>query len=175
MSFDLRIDDKAILDALSKLRKPEMTEIVLKALKKGGEKLQADTKLALRKNLGKGATSTIKRRKPMLSGISLKADEQYLEVRVSLLGDFRLKWFEMGTEERKLKRTGAKDRVRGRTKGDKRYLYRKRGKENFYKSGANRGKIKALNFYESTRARDELRVMYIIEEEISKGLQNLLR
>lgn len=174
MIDNLRIDDRPILEALSKLRKPEIAGIVTTALNKAGEKLQADTKVALRKKLGKGASSIVHRRKPMLSGITLK-DNEYLEVRVSLYGDFRLKWFELGTKERKLLRTGAKDRERGRTKGDKRYLYRKKGKENFYRFGTKRGRIKPLEFFQETRERDEAKVTEIIKNELSKGFEQLIR
>ncbi|MCH5241796.1 MAG: hypothetical protein J1F67_05160 [Muribaculaceae bacterium] len=175
MNDNLRIEDKSLVEIFSRLQNGIRSDLVLKALKKGGEKLQADTKVQLRKKLGKGASSTNHHRRPMLKGITLKEDQQYIEVRVSLYGDFRLKWFELGTKERKLKRTGAKDRERGRTKGDKRYLYRKKGKENFYKAGTNRGRIKALDFFQEAREKDMEKVTGIIKTELTKELQQLLR
>lgn len=44
----------------------------------------------------------------MLSGIKLKADKDYCEVSVSIMGDFRLKFFELGVPaERRITRRGA--------------------------------------------------------------------
>ncbi|PWM22827.1 MAG: hypothetical protein DBX40_08565 [Clostridiales bacterium] len=58
----------------------------------------------------------------MESGIKLKADKDYCEVSVSIMGDFRLKFFEKGTRQRSLRR-----------------------------GGANRGSIKPLNFFREAR------------------------
>ena len=171
----IRIDDRAILEKLESLRKPEVANIVLAALEKGGALIQAETKSQLKSFLGPGATSTRHWNKPMLSGILNIVDEGYMEVRVSLYGIFRLKFFEMGTKDRKLRRTGAKDHSRGRTKGDKRYLYRKSGKENFYRAGTSRGRIKALNFFQNAREKEENRAMEVIKDELTKRLQNYLR
>ena len=61
----------------------------------------------------------------MESGVKLRADKDYCEVSVSILGDFRLKFFEKGTAQRRLRR-----------------------------GGANRGSIKPLNFFRKARQQD---------------------
>lgn len=61
----------------------------------------------------------------MESGIKVKADKDYCEVSVSIMGDFRLKFFEKGTAERRLRR-----------------------------GGANRGSIKPLYFFRQARQQD---------------------
>lgn len=168
------IDDKALAQAFSTLQGALKGDIIMKALRKGAEVFREDARVQLRKTLGAGATSTIKRKKPMQEGITLVEDRAYEEVRVSLYGDFRLKWFEMGTKLRKLKNTGAKDRERGRVSTDRRYLYRKKGKENFYRSGSNRGRITALNFFAEVKS-DESKAIDIVNDTLSKELQQLVK
>nr|DAT69137.1 MAG TPA: hypothetical protein [Caudoviricetes sp.] len=70
--------------------------------------MTSQTKRSLRANLGAGATSPNRwNGKTMESGVRLKADKDYCEVSVSILGDFRLKFFEKGTAQRRLRRGGA--------------------------------------------------------------------
>ncbi|MBD5252316.1 MAG: hypothetical protein HDS49_04715 [Bacteroides sp.] len=77
----------------------------------------------MRAKLGTGATSPNRwNGKTMESGVRLKADKDYCEVSVSILGDFRLKFFEKGTAQRSLRR-----------------------------GGANRGSITPLNFFREAR------------------------
>lgn len=184
MDNAVRINDKPVIQALDKLRKPEIYDIVVKALWKGADLVRKDAQKSLESKLGPGATRECQRKnkkghkghdEPMIQGIIVKKDKGLLEVRLSLYGDYRLKWFEMGTQERFLKRTGAKDRERGRTKGDKRYLYRKKGKENFYRAGSPRGRIEALNFLEETRDRDMERAANFVTSSLEKELQNYLK
>lgn len=175
----LEIDDLSLKRFFSRLEEGLRGDIILKAMRSGAEVIQKSTKAELRKDMASLRAShkiskPVHRKKPMESGVSLVEDKAMAEVRVSLLGDFRLKWFELGTKERKLRYTGAKDRERGRVKGDKRHLYRKRGKENFYRAGTNRGKIEAMNFFATAR-RDEGAVISAINKELESELQKLMR
>ena len=78
----------------------------------------------------------------MESGIKIKADKDYCEVAVNIMGDFRLKFFEKGTRIRQTKKN------------------------------ANRGAIKALNFFQSARS-DEEEVTSIINSSISESLKRI--
>lgn len=168
---DVKVDSTAIDAMLRSLEGDLRQGILLKALKAGGKVLQENTQAALSARMGSAARSAphshigsrTTHNRPLVKGVTLKADKNYDEVRVSILGDYRLKWFEMGTAERKLKRTGAKDRSRGRYKGDRRYLYRKKGKETFYRAGSSRGRIRPERFFSSAR-QNEAPVMQAIEQ-----------
>ena len=83
-------------------------------MKAGGEKLLSETKVQLRSKLGSGATSPNRwNGKTMESGIRLKADKDYCEVDVNVMGDFRLKFFEKGTKLRQTKKKANRGSIKG--------------------------------------------------------------
>ena len=123
---NVSIDDTSVQNLFNALDADSNKEILFTALKKGGQKLTSQTKRSLRAKLGTGATTPNRwNGKTMESGVRLKADKDYCEVSVSILGDFRLKFFEKGTAQRRLRR-----------------------------SGANRGSITPLNFFREARQQD---------------------
>lgn len=99
------------------------SKVLLTALKKGGEVLKENTRKIMVSKLGHTATKLTKhknpkydKKKPMSEGVSVYVDKDYHDVIVSILKDYRLKWFEKGTTERLTKGT-----ITGRakiTKGD---------------------------------------------------------
>lgn len=125
MNDGVTIDDSKVLNLFNALDRESTNQILFTALKKGGEQLTNLTKTILKNKLGKGATTPNRwNRKTMESGIKLRADRDYCEVSVSIMGDFRLKFFEKGTNLRKTKK------------------------------GANRGSIKPLYFFREARQQD---------------------
>lgn len=164
-----------LVHALNSLEKGVRNGAMLKALRKGGETLQRQTQAELVKEFGAKATDVSERwRKPMTKGVTVKTDKAYQEVSVSIRGDVRNIWFELGTRDRYLKRTGAKDRERGYVReGDKRYLYRKKGKERMYRAGTYRGRIKPREFFAKARA-NEGPVIDAITEAMTKEIDKLL-
>lgn len=120
------VDDTQVQNLFNALDADSSKQILFTALKKGGQKLASQTKRSLKAKLGAGATSPNRwNGKTMESGVRLKADKDYCEVSVSILGDFRLKFFEKGTAQRRLRR-----------------------------GGANRGMIKPLYFFREARQQD---------------------
>lgn len=123
---NVTVDDTSVQNLLNALDADSNKRILFTALKKGGQKLASQTKRSLRAKLGAGATSPNRwNGKTMESGVRLKADQDYCEVSVSILGDFRLKFFEKGTAQRSLRR-----------------------------GGANRGSIKPVYFFREARQED---------------------
>ena len=125
---DVSVDDSAVRNLFQALDEESRKRILFTALKAGGEKLLSETKVQLRSKLGSGATSPNRwNGKTMESGIRLKADKDYCEVDVNVMGDFRLKFFEKGTKLRQTKKK------------------------------ANRGSIKGLYFFQAARSKaDEI-------------------
>lgn len=120
---NVQVDDTSVQNLFNALDDNSRKNILFTALRKGGRKLASQTRTQLKAKLGAGATSPNRwNGKTMESGIKLKADKDYCEVSVSIMGDFRLKFFEKGTRQRSLRR-----------------------------SGANRGSIKPLNFFREAR------------------------
>lgn len=75
--------------------------------------------------------------KPMTKGVIKRIDPAYATGLVHIMGDYRLKWFEMGTDERFT--TGARSKNR---KGDIKKII---------PAGQSRGRIRPYNFFRSAR------------------------
>lgn len=125
---NVSVDDSAVRNLFQTLDEESRKRILFTALKAGGEKLLSETKVQLRSKLGSGATSPNRwNGKTMESGIRLRADKDYCDVAVNVMGDFRLKFFEKGTKLRQTKKK------------------------------ANRGSIKGLYFFQAARSKaDEI-------------------
>ncbi len=123
---NVTVDDTQVQNLFNALDSDSTKQILFTALKKGGQKLTSQTKRSLRAKLGAGASTPNRwNGKTMVSGVRMKADKDYCEVSVGILGDFRLKFFEKGTAQRRLRR-----------------------------GGANRGSIKPLYFFREARQQD---------------------
>lgn len=171
-----QIDTSEIDRVLSNLNEQARHNAIYNSLKKGGEKLVEKSRSIIIQKMGSGATSKNKYKKSIAEGYHLgKGDKSYLEVIVTALGMFLTKFFELGTDERYLKRTGAKDRSKGYMKGDKRYLHRKAGKENQYKKGAYRGKIEPHLALKNARENGGQDVLNTIIENLNNEINKLLK
>ena len=125
---NVSVDDSAVRNLNQAIDEESRKRILFTALKAGGEKLLSETKVQLRSKLGSGATSPNRwNGKTMESGIRLRADKDYCDVAVNVMGDVRLKFFEKGTKLRQTKKK------------------------------ANRGSIKGLYFFQAARSKaDEI-------------------
>ena len=140
---NVTVDDSKVRNLFQALDEDSRKRILFAALKAGGNKLAEQTKLQLRSKLGAGATSPNRwNGKTMESGIRVKGDKDYCEVAVNVMGDFRLKFFEKGTNFRQTKKK------------------------------ANRGKIRALYFFQSARSKAD-EIEGIINSSISESLKRI--
>lgn len=140
---NVTVDDSKVQNLFRALDSDSRKRILFAALKEGGNKLAENTKIQLRSKLGSGATSPNRwNGKTMESGIKVKADKDYCEVDVSVMGDFRLKFFEKGTVIRQTKKK------------------------------ANRGRIRALYFFQAARNRSD-EITGIINNSISESLKRI--
>lgn len=141
---NVTVDDSKVQNLFRALDSDSRKRILFTALKAGGNKLAENTKIQLRSKLGAGATSPNRwNGKTMESGIRIKADKDYCEVDVNVMGDFRLKFFEKGTKLRQTKKTKA-----------------------------NRGSIRALYFFQAARNKSD-EVTGIINSSISESLKRI--
>ena len=143
---NVSINHSAVQNLFQSLDADNRKPVLLTALKAGGDKLAGNTKMQLRSKLGTGATTPNRwNGKTMESGIKYKADKDYCEVSVSIMGDFRLKFFEKGTKIIQTRRTKA-----------------------------NRGSITALNFFAAARA-NEGEITDTINNSITESLRRITR
>lgn len=170
------IDTSNLDKILNNLNEENRNKAILKSLKKGGEILVEKSQKTMIKKMGQGATSKIRYKKSIVEGYGIKQDKDYLETIVMATKFFLTRIFELGTKKnRVLKRSGAKDRSRGRTKGDKRYWHRIKGKENQYKAGSNRGKIEGKFAFREAKQNNENEIMNIIIETLNKEINKLFK
>lgn len=140
---NVTVDDSKVQNLFRALDSDSRKRILFAALKEGGNKLAANTKIQLRNKLGSGATSPNRwNGKTMESGIRVKADKDYCEVDVNVMGDFRLKFFEKGTVLRQTKKK------------------------------ANRGSIKPLYFFQAARNKSD-EITGVINSSISESLKRI--
>ena len=154
---NVTIDNTQVTKLFDALSADKRSSILTKALKKGAATLQETTKQQLRTKLGSGATSGKKYGKSLESGIKVKADA-YGEVKVHIMGDFRLRFFEKGTKQRQ-------------TKGHKVTGYAGRRLKRSGRGG-NRGSIKALNFFKAAR-QSQTQINNVINQSITASLRRV--
>ena len=94
----------------------------------------------------------------MVEGVRVIRDRDYRLTIVSIMGDFRLKWFEKGTDVRY---AGGRKDSKGRYAGA--------GSQSNY-----RGSINALGFFKKARTNEE-KIAQVITDEIKKDIDKALR
>lgn len=160
MNNNVQIDSAQVDNLLDKLMDDELKRnILFKAVKEGAKVLQDNTKKSFRSVMGAAASKPNSwNGKAFSDGITLKADKAYCEAVVSIMGDYRLKFFEKGTKQR-------------RTKGRKIVGYASNGR-NLKREGKGHytGAIKAKYFFKDARNQSET----AIDEAMIKSIQTAL-
>ncbi len=126
--------------------------ILFNAVKAGGEVLRKQT-ISNLSSSGFNSSS-------MQKGVKMKSDKNYIETTVSIMGDYRLKWFEKGTNARYTK--GAK--ITGVDENSSRYALRRTGKPRYT------GSIKPHYFFRQARDNESA-----INDAITQSIDNALR
>lgn len=126
-------------------------DIMFKAVKAGGEALKQNTLQNLRSSF---SSSTMEK------GVTVKGDKAYTEATVSIMGDYRLRWFEKGTKARYTK--GAK--ITGVDENSTRYALKRSGKPRYT------GSIQPHYFFRKARENESA-----ITEAITQSIDNALR
>lgn len=136
---------------LDVLDKEVKDKIIYSSLIKGGRVLVDATKQSLTTKMGSAATRPIKKNngkgyyKPLIEGVNIKGDKPYCEVKVHILGQGYLRWFETGTGLRKTS------------------------------EGYNRGSIKGLNFFVNAKQSSFSQMAKTISENIEKQINRIMK
>ena len=111
------VDSSQVDQLLNQLQPDTIQDILFKAIKKGADTLKAKTISNLRR--------------PSLNrGVKVRPNRASNEVAVNIMGDYRLKWFEKGTDERYTRRRAYK----GRIQPEHFFLAARNDEESFYSS-----------------------------------------
>lgn len=134
--------------------------VLYKAIMDGAKVLQTNTKESFRRKLGEASTHFSKDvGGPFFDGVTLKGDRAYLEGRVAIMKDYRMKWFEKGTVDRV---TGYRNR-----EGKLKKTLNKTG------SSHSTGRIKPLYFFREARNSSEGQINEAIINSINNAYQKL--
>ena len=161
---DVKIDSREVDQLLDNLADTDlMNKIIFEAVKAGAKVLQENTKKSFRAEMG-GVASNISRytRKPFEDGVIVSTDKVYVEAKVSIMGDHRMKWFEKGTQDRYTK--GRK--IVGYS-GTKRNRLQREGKGHYT------GRIDGNNFFRKARSSSETAIEDAIKQSINNALEKL--
>lgn len=138
----LEVDSKQVINLFADLTGKQQKQAHKAALRKSSSILVKETKKQLRKVIGKAINHKNKwNGKTLGSGIKTSVDKKGESAKVHLLGDFRLKFFEMGTEKRHIK-----------------------------KNKANRGKIKPSYYFKQAKANKEREIFNSIDQLLTQSI-----
>lgn len=160
MNEIVKTDSTQVDNLLSKLSDDDFKrDILIDGLKAGAKVLQENAQSNFRARVSGATHHSPYIKKPFFRGVKMKVDKDYTEVIVSIMSDFRMKFFEKGTKERQ-------------TKGRKIV-----GKESFHRlkregKGHKTGHITATNFFRDARSQ-EGDINNAIEQSITRALNNL--
>lgn len=154
------IDTSKLEKLFDELDEKIQTEILIKGLKAGGNKLAENTREIMLQKVSFSSTAKGGAKKPMAESVKVITDKNYNEVIVSLMSNYLNIFFEKGTDKRYRK-------IRGVGANGKRYR-----KDNT-KSGYT-GKIDGYYFFKEAREDNE-EVVDKIRETINKQLIKLMK
>lgn len=158
---NVEVDARQVINLFADLTSNEQRRSYRNALKRAANILAKETKKRFKGSLGRAATHrNWWNHKTLVSGVRSKANREGTEAKVHILGDFRLKFFEMGT------------RIR-RTTGNNNSVVR--GVDPAYRQrrAANRGKITGYHFFRQAKAAKEQEVFSSIDNLISQSIQRI--
>lgn len=150
---NVKIENKELLESLGKIDdEDEVKEIIFKAIKKGAKKLR-DTTRSLYKSYMPTANNK------MVQGVKFKNDKAYTESTVHIMGDYRNKWFEKGTQVRRRK-SNEIDHYWG-----KHAVYKK--------NGGSTGRIEGKHFFKDAQRMSDADIQDIMNKTINDELKKI--
>ena len=161
------VDAASVDNLLKKLDDDELkNKILYDAVMSGAKAIQQPAQQRYRKEVGAAASHPspyIRGKKQFYEGVSVKGEKAYIEASVSILNDFRMKFFEKGTAERY-------------TKGRKITGYAENGR-NLKREGKGHytGKITARNCFATARNSSEKNINDAMLSSIEKSLKNAIK
>ena len=155
------IDAGKVLELFADLSSRQQKQVYRNALRRAANILVRETRSQLKSKLGRKANSrNWWNNRTLASGIKSSADKEGKTAKVHIMGDFRLKFFEMGTDKRKT--TGSNiASVRGRTP-----IRRQ-------KKPAGRGRIEPKNFFSIAKRNKEQEIFGLLDKLISESIQRV--
>ena len=147
MNSTIITDASEVINLFARLKGKEQKKVYKAALKKSGSILVRQTRKNLKRILGKKATTKNRwKGKTMSSGVKVTTGKSGEEAKIHIMGDFRLKFFEKGTDIRKTKN-----------------------------KGLNRGSIKGKYFFKAAKSESEQAVFNSLEKNITASINKVAK
>lgn len=167
----LKFDDKQIMMMLDNLSGPELKKAGLSALRAGGNILKKRTdenfkRTGIKMDLQRKEKITRKSGKEVTKIrriATVKVIKKDMIVKVHIMSDFRVKFFEKGTKKRFTKGYRYRNEKHAYWKGKRKY-YRKEGR------GRYTGSIEPEWFFRDAQMQTERRIFDNIDKELSKAI-----
>ena len=157
----IEIDVGEVLELFAGLNGRQQKQVYRNALRRAANILVRETRSQLKGKLGRKANSrNWWNNRTISSGIKSTADKEGKAAKVHIMGDFRLKFFEMGTDPRKTKGNNTAS-VRGKTP-----IRRQ-------KKASNRGRIEPRNFFSTAKQNKEKEIFGTLDKLISESIQRV--
>lgn len=166
MSDTVTINSQQVDDLFNKLSDKELkNKWLYDAVMSGAKALQQAAQQSFKRDVNGASHSSpyLKGNKPFYEGVSVKGDKDYCEASVSIMNDFRMKFFEKGTVERFTQSA----KING-YQSDGKHLKRE-GKGHYV------GKITATYFFKSARDSSEGTVNQAMMQSIDKSIKNAIK
>ena len=145
MNNGVTVDASQVLRMFSELNSRQQKNVYKNALRKAGRILQKETKTQLRSVVGKAINHKNRwNGKTLGNGVKMKVDKEATEAKVHIMGDFRLKFFELGTTTRQLR-----------------------------KNEANRGRMKAAHFFKTAKDKTEHAIFDNINQMVEESITRI--
>lgn len=158
---NLEVDARQVTSMFADLTGRQQRQAYRNALRRGAAILATETRRQLRQNLGRAASSrNWWNGKTLISGIKSNADRNGEEAKVHIMGDFRLKFFELGTGVR-------------RTTGNNTASVRGRNPIRRQRVAANRGNVNAAHFFRTAKVNKEREIFDNMDNLISQSIQRI--
>ena len=146
---NIEVDARQVTSMFADLTGRQQRQVYRSVLRKGAGILATETKRQLRQTLGRAASSrNWWNGRTLVSGVKSNADRNGTEAKVHIMGDFRLKFFEMGTRVRR--NPIRRQRV-----------------------AANRGNINAAHFFRTAKTNKEREIFDNMDNLISQSIQRI--
>lgn len=157
-----RIEYDELVKLLKRIDGDTINGVLLTATKSAANALRDRTKEILLRKLP-AAKNDNKYGKPMVKGVMAKTDKDYVLSYVTIMKEYKLKWFEMGTAPRfQKKRFSGTDSL-----GRRRRVLRKDNTQ------APTGRIKPLNYFKEAREQYSDSILDDMQSAIIQSLERI--
>lgn len=142
-NLKVEVESREVDDFIREIEDDETRrQIILEGLKSGAKVLQKNTQELFKSRMGTGALHFSRFiKKPFYEGVKVIVDKAYNETIVSILSDYRMRFYEKGTKDRKTKK------------------------------GYRRGQLQSLHFFKDARSNSENEIDNAINSSIDLALR----